>query len=54
MGVGAKAAAKAPINTLIAAWQEQAVPVKDMLGALVQLGVKVSHGQMHGQSLAYG
>lgn len=31
-GVGTKVAAKAPINTLIAAWQEQAVPVKDTLG----------------------
>lgn len=31
VGVGAKVAAKAPINTLIAAWQEQAVLVKDML-----------------------
>lgn len=32
VGVGTKVAAKASINTLIAAWQEQAVPVKDMLG----------------------
>lgn len=31
MGVGTKVAAKTPINTLIAAWQEQAVPVKDTL-----------------------
>lgn len=28
MGVGAEVATKAPINTLIAAWQEQPVPVK--------------------------
>lgn len=32
VGVGTKVAAKAPINTLITAWQEQAVPVKDTLG----------------------
>lgn len=31
VGVGAEVAAKAPINTLIAAWQEQPVPVKDTL-----------------------
>lgn len=31
-GIGTKAAAKTPINTLIAAWQEQAVPAKDTLG----------------------
>lgn len=32
MGVGTNVTAKAPINTLIAGWQEQAVPVKDTLG----------------------
>lgn len=32
MGVGTKAEARAPINTLKAAWQGQAVPVKDTLG----------------------
>lgn len=32
VGVGTKVAAEAPINTLITAWQEQAVPVKDTLG----------------------
>lgn len=26
-----RSSSQAPINTLIAAWQEQAVPVKDML-----------------------
>lgn len=31
VGVGAKVATRAPINTLMAAWQEQPVPVKDML-----------------------
>lgn len=31
-GVGTEVAAKAPINTLIAAWPEQAVPVNDTLG----------------------
>lgn len=52
VGVGTKVAAKAPINTLITAWQEQAVPVKDTLGHWrVGRGVggaggcrKVSHG----------
>lgn len=48
-GTGTTAVAKTPINTLIASWQEQPVPVKDTQrergwGRGEVGGAKVSHG----------
>lgn len=46
MAAGTKVAARRPINTLMAAWQEQAVPVRGTSGhgRRVRGALEVSHG----------
>lgn len=46
MAAATKVAAKVPINTLMAAWQEQAVPVRGTPGHWQGVGgsLQVSHG----------
>lgn len=57
MAAGTKVAARGPINTLMAAWREQAVPVRGTPGHRrgVRGSLEVSHGPPRNwQGLAVG